>query len=194
VVPNADLAQVVGKGRICMRLFLAACLALLAGCSTPATIADHVWRDSARADVAAGKTLALSLFPHAEVAIPSENEWTRKLRSRGIDADAFEALLPGSRPPDKQSVVELVKARGFDTLLVSRLIDVKRVERDVSAYQVAVVEIKLYDAATEQPFWSARSDTFMGSPTGGPIRNPRSELIRRFVETMIKEMSESKVL
>lgn len=69
----------------------------------------------------------------------------------------------------------------------------KKLEREVSAYQVAVVETTLYDSKAEQRFWSARSDTFLVSPTGDRVRHPRSELIRDFVETMIREMSNSKV-
>ena len=173
----------------CMRLLaFAGCLALVAGCSS--TIVDKVWQDSARADAALGKTLVVSLFPNPEFAIPIENEWTRQLQGRGIDAYALNALLPGERHPDKQRVVELVKAKVFNTLLVSRLVDVKKVERDVSAYQVAVVETKLYDTGTEQAFWTARSDTFMVSSAG----SPRTELIRGFVEMIIHEMSKSKVL
>ena len=180
----------------CMRLLaLAGCLALVAGCSITSTTVDKVWQDSARADAALGKTLVVSLFPNPEFAIPIENEWTRQLQGRGIDAYALNALLPGERHPDEQRVVELVKAKGFNTLLVSRLVDVKKVERDIPASQVAVVETQLYDTGTEQPFWSARSDTFMVSPTGDHRdTDPRAEQIRGFVETIIHEMSKSKVL
>ncbi len=41
---------------------------------------------------------------------------------------------------------------------------------------------------------TARSDTFLISATGDQVTNPRSELIRRFVETMIKKMIRSRVL
>ena len=177
----------------CMRLLaFAGCLALVAGCSS--TIVDKVWRDSARADAALGKTLVVVFFPNPAFAIPIENEWTRQLQGRGIDAYALNALLPGERHLDTQRVVELVKAKGFNTLLVCQLVDVKKVERNVPASQVAVVETKLYDTGTEQPFWSALSDTFMVSPTGDRVHEPRTELIRGFVETIIHEMSESKVL
>jgi hypothetical protein len=93
-----------------------------------------------------------------------------------------------------KGVEELVKARGFNTLLVNKLVNTKKVERDVSASQVAVAETTLYDTGTEQRFWSARSDTFMANPTGDGVRDPTGDQIRGFVETMIQEMSKSKVL
>jgi len=180
---------------ICTRLAFAACLVLLPGCTPTSTIVEHVWRDSTRPTHAPlGKTLVVALFSDADVVIPIENEWRRQLEGRGIDVEAFDALMPGTAPRDKQTIVELVKARGFDTVLVSKLVGVKQVDRDVSAYQVAVVETELYDARTEQPFWKAESDTFLVNPGGSQGPNPRSELIRDFVETMIEQMSESKVL
>ncbi|MGE5276457.1 MAG: hypothetical protein ACM3SU_05640 [Acidobacteriota bacterium] len=173
-------------------LCAATCLALLAGCAK-STIVSDVWRDSARSRTKPGKTLVLAVFQDPGVRISLEDEWTRQLRSRGIAADAVHTVFAGP-PPDRERLVELVKAGGFDTLLICKLLEVKKVERDVSASQVAVVETILYDTKTEQPYWSARSETFLVNPTGEHVANPRSELIREFVEDVIREMSVSKVL
>lgn len=77
------------------------------------------------------------------------------MRGRGVDAYEVNALLPGERPPGEQSAFQLTKSRSFNTLLVSRLVGVKRVSRYILAYQVGVVETKLVDTGTGQPFWSA---------------------------------------
>ncbi len=189
------LADAWRRKRVFLRLAFAACLALLAGCANVGTSVGHVWQDGGRAGSATlGKTLVLALAPKAEVVIVLENEWVRQLRQRGIDASAANPLLPGESPPDKERVVELVKTRGFDTLLVSRLVDVKQIEREVSSYQVGVVETTLYDAGTEQRFWSARADTFLINPTGERIIEHRGERAREFVQTLIEEMSRSKML
>jgi len=167
----------------------------MAGCASVGTSVGHVWQDSGRAGSATlGKTLVLALAPKAEVVMVLESEWVRQLRQRGIDASAANLLLPGESPPDKERVVELVKTRGFDTLLVSRLVDVKQVEREVSSYQVGVVETTLYDAGTEQRFWSARADTFLINPTGKRITELRSERARELVQRLMEEMSKSKLL
>lgn len=181
------------KNSACLRLFaLTGCLLLAAGCAS--TIVKKVWVDSARADTTLGKTLVMPAALSPVVANEVENEWARQLRGRGIEAEAISAVLPDERPLDEQSGLELARARGFDTLLVSRLIGVKKVDRDTSAYQVGVVETKLYDTGTGQPFWSARSDSYLVSTTGDRVHDPRTEEIRGFVETIIKEMSKSKVL
>lgn len=177
-----------------MRLLLAACLALLAGCSTTGTTVEDVWRDSARPDARLGKTLVVALTTHANVSIELEDEWVRQLRGLGLEAYAINALLPGERPLSEQRVVELVKAEAFDTVLVSHVVGSKQVSRDVAASQVAVVETKLYDSKTEKAFWSARSDTYLIVGPDGTVREPRSEQIQGFVETIIQAMSESKVL
>ena len=177
-----------------IRWVLVACFAVMAGCSSIGTKIDHVWLDEARGNVALGKTLVLALTHDAEVVVMFENEWTQQLRDRGIDASSANLLLPGEIPPTEGRVVELLKAAGFDTLLVSRVVDVKHVEREVSAYQVAVVETKLYDTKTEQSFWSARADTYLVNPTGDRINRLRSERAREFVGALIEEMSKSNLL
>ena len=77
---------------------------------------------------------------------------------------------------------------------MSRLVDVKRVERNVSVYQVGVVETTLYDAGSERRSWLARADTFLANPTGERITELREERAHAFVQTLIDEMSKSKVL
>jgi len=180
--------------RVVILLAIAACLALLAGCASVGTTVGQVWRDSGRTDATLGKTLVLVLVPQAEVVTRLETEWVRQLGDHGIDAHAASPLLPGKKVPEEQQVVELVRAGGYDTLLLCRLLDVKHVEREVKAYQVAVVETVLYDATTESRFWSARTDTFLVNPTGERIVQQREERAREFVETLIREMSRSKVL
>ena len=175
-------------------LAFAVCVVLLAGCATTSTTVGRVWQDPARAHTPMGKTLVVALLSDTEVAVPIEDEWASQLGSRGVEAKRANVLLPDQHPPDKQSVVDLVKAEGFDTLLVVELVKVKKVEKDVSATQVAVVDTKLYDTRTEQMFWSARSDTFWVTDKDGRVTKPRSVHIRWFVETIIKAMSKSKVL
>jgi hypothetical protein len=205
--------------RICGQAALTAglCLAMLAGCSS--TSMDQVWHDPGRAAAPLGKTLVIAVAPRAQTAAALEDEWVRKLQARGIDAHALHTMLPGEPQPDKQRVVELAKANAINSVLVSRIVDKKTVEREVAVTgspigahgysggwsdfygtsrtfastatytvqnELAVVETNLYDVSSEKRFWSARSDTF--------LEGSANELIQGFVQTMIKEMSKSKVL
>ena len=91
--------------------------------------------------------------------------------------------------------LQLVKAGGFNTLLVNRVIGVKAVEREAPGSSVAVTETLLYDALTEQRIWSARADTFMHhDPESKQILKEREERARGFVETLIAAMSRSGML
>lgn len=182
----------LGRSRIW--LMFAASIVLLAGCASVGTTVDNVWRDSSRADGSLGKTLVVALVPEADLVTSLENEWVRQLRELKIDAHASNVLLPGELPPNHERLVELVKSSGFNTLLVTRLVNVKRVEREVSTYQVAAVETVLYDSATEKRFWSARTDTFMADPASKRDTRQRDEVVREFVATLTREMSKSKVL
>jgi len=188
----SSLHQLVRHFR--MPVFLVACLALIAGCAGVGTTVGEVWRDPGRSDAVLGKTLVLVLVPQAEVVTRVEAEWVRQLHEHGIDAQAASPQLPSGVAPEEQQVVAVVKAGGFDTLLVSRLVDVKHIEREVNSYQVAQVETDLYDALTEKRFWSARADTFLVNPTGQRILEQRAERIREFVETLLEEMGRSKLL
>jgi len=176
-----------------VQVFLAALLLIAAGCSTTGTSMNHVWKDSDRGDVPLGRTLVLALFTGPAVSIPVEHEWTRQLRNREIEAEAANTLLAGDYPPDKERAIELVETDGFDTLLICRLVKTKTVSRDASHYQTAVVETVLYDTRTRKPFWTARSDTFMVSGAGNQVRKHQDDKLRMFVETVIQEMSSSRL-
>jgi len=188
-------ARIPRVGEKVVLLSVVACLALISGCSSVGTVVDRVWQHGRADDSAAlGKTLVVALMPKPEVVTALENEWIHQLRRHNVDAHASSVLLPSEIPPEKERVVELVRDGGFNTLLVTRLVDVKHVEREVSSYQVAVVETDLYHTATEQKFWSARADTFLVNPTGERIVELREERVQEFVKTLIGEMSRSNLL
>ena len=171
-------------------------LALLAGCSSVSTEVGQVWRDDNRPNTAhIGKTLVMVLWSESDVITILEDEWVRQLRDQGIDAQAVHILRPDDQPHDERQVIQLVKSGGFNTLLVNRIIGVKAVEREAPGSEVAVTETVLYDAATEQRFWSARADTFMHQQPGpGQLAEQRAARARDFVGTLLAAMSKSGVL
>jgi len=167
----------------------------LAGCSTASTSVGPIWQDVSRPDTAQmGKTLVLVLWSEPHVITVLEDEWVRQLRDQGIEAQAVHLLQPDDHPHTERDVIELVGAGGFNTLLVNRVIGVKAVEREAPGSEVAVVETVLYDAATEQRFWSARADTFMHHPASDRTAEQRAARARDFVGTLLAAMSKSGVL
>lgn len=195
---NAVTRRSAQRGRArsaCARLMLAAFLAAIAGCSNVGTVVKSVTQDSNRPSSAVlGKTLVVALLEDPGLAVALEEEWALQLRDRGIEAYPLSAVLPGQRPPQEQAVIERLKKDGFATLLVSRVVGVKQVEREVVAHQVGVVETRLYDAATGEPFWSARSDTYLENRTGERVRDPRGELVGEFVQVLAGAMAKSGLL
>ncbi len=175
--------------------FLGACL-LLTACSTASTVVTHSWRNPARPPMPLGKTLVLAIpfNPQSRVGVRAESEWVYLLRQRGIDAQAWSQFMPGVPIPEKPAVVALVRERRFDTVLVARVVDLKKVERETPASQVAVVETKLYDGSSGQVFWQAQSDTYLISHTGEEIRSPRESVIREYVKVVSREMSAAGLL
>jgi hypothetical protein len=156
------------------------------------TSVDKVWQDGSRPKSAPlGKTLVLVLWSDPAVVSVLEDEWVRQLNDRGIEAQAVNVVRPGEHAIDKQDVVLLVRSGGFKTLLVSRVVGVKVVEREAPGSEVAVVETVLYDAATERRFWSAEAHTFLHHPVAEPISELRASRAKNFVETLIAEMSGS---
>lgn len=135
-----------------------------------------------------GRTLVLAIpyNPHSDVGVRLENAWVELLGRHGIDVEAWSRLRPGV--PEQQAVIALVEKQ-FDTVLVARVVDLKRVEREIPASQVAIIETRLYDGASGKVFWLAHSDTYLLSHEGGEIRHPREGAIREYVEVISREMS-----
>jgi hypothetical protein len=198
---------------------LAACAYLVVSCAS--TEVGNVWKDDSRAGRPMGKVLVIAVAAQAPIRAMLEDEFAARLRERGIDAQASHSAMSGDATPDKAAVVAFVKEHSFDTVLVSRLVQKKTVESEVapsgaptptaslgyygnfSDYygqsrafasvptytvenEVAVVQTNLYDAHADKLYWSAQSDTFLGDSA--------KSLIRGFVEVMVKQMAESKVL
>jgi hypothetical protein len=198
---------------------LAACATLTVSCAS--TEVGKVWKDDSRASKPIGKVLVIAVAAQTPIRITLEDEFVARLRERGRDAQASHTLMPGDAPLDKASVVALVKQQSFDTVLVSRLVQKKTVESEVARsggptptaamgyygnssdfygqsralasspaytieHEVAVVQTNLYDAHADKLYWSAQSDTFLGDSA--------QSLIRGFVDVMVGQMAESKVL
>ena len=199
-------------------LAIVACVAVLNACSS--TSVDQVWRDRARADAPMGRTLVLAVAPRNDTAVTLENEWVEQLRKRGVDAYALNAMLPGETKVDKQAVVEVVKSKAIDTVLVTRLVQRKTVERAIpvagspaggvpSYYGTwsgfygtsrtvasdASYTVERQVAVVETNLYESKSEKLFWSARSDTfLEGSAAELIRGFVQAMIDQMAKSKVL
>ena len=199
------------------QLAAAGLMTLLVACAS--TAVDQTWRDENRAPAPMGKTLVIAIAQRDAVRLALENEWIAQLKQRGVEAYPSHTMLGSEGALDKERVLEAVRTNAVRTVLVSRLVrkdtvqtqfpgsntitpgatglyygnwyDYSQTGRTLDStytveHEVAVVETNLYDAQTEKRFWSALSDTFLGESA--------PDLIRNFVQVMIKQMAKSNVL
>ncbi len=171
-----------------MFLMVMFCTASIAACSS--TMINSVWKDEAYR-TQPKRVLVIAMFKNETIRRLVEDEFKNYLKYGGTDAATGYEVIPGNGLPTKETVVEQIKAKGFDALLLTRLIDTRTETRTISggyappsyvatmngyygsaystvyspSYQVedryATVESRLYDAATEKLVWTATSDTWL---------------------------------
>jgi hypothetical protein len=202
---------------VCATLALAAALMLQAGCSS--TSMNQVWHDPARTPAPLGKTLVIAVTPRTDVAAALENEWVQQLQSRGVDAHALHDMLPRDTQPDKERVVQLAKENAIKSVIVSRLVDKKTVEREVpvggppigvpgyagswsdfygSSRAFATTSsytVENQVAVVETNVYDVGSEKrFWSARSDTFLEGSASKLARGFVQEMINEMAKAKVL
>ena len=212
-----NLAQYIVRNGALVKSAIGVCLAVLTGCSSTST--DQVWHDPARAAAPLGKTLVIAVAPRADTATALENEWVRQLQARAINAQALNVMLPGERQPDKQRVVEVAKSNAIDSVLVTRILDKKTIERQVSvggppigapgsygiwsdfygtsrAFASTSTYTVEHEAAVVQTnLYDVKSEKLFWSARSDTfLEGSAGDLIHGYVQTTVKEMGKSKVL
>jgi hypothetical protein len=143
-----------------------------------------------------------------------ENRFVAKLQARGNTSMQSYKLASIEQLPDKEFVKERAKDAGADTVLISRLVNLKTIESYVpgqryvipSAYygwgpyytvifadygytgdtRVVYIETNLYDVKTEKLIWSAHSKT---ERTEG-----QQQLITTFADIIIKKLASDRII
>ena len=111
-------------------LIVMLCAASIAACAT--TEVTAVWKDEAYKSQPK-KVLVISLFKDQTVRRLVEDEFRNHLRYKGTDAAVGYEVFSGNTLPTKESVVEQVKAGGYDAVLLTRLTDTRTERRVVSS-------------------------------------------------------------
>ena len=104
------------------------CSLYMVACAT--TDLKAVWRDEAYKSQPK-KVLVIAMFKNPTVRRLVEDEFRNHLKYRGTDAAVGYDVFPGSELPTKETVAEQIKARGFDALLLTRLVDTRTETRTV---------------------------------------------------------------
>lgn len=104
------------------------CSLYMVACAT--TDLKAVWKDESYKSQPK-KVLVIAMFKNPTVRRLVEDEFRNHLKYRGTDAAVGYDVFPGSELPTKETVAEQVKARGFDALLLTRLVDTRTETRTV---------------------------------------------------------------
>ncbi|WHI47922.1 hypothetical protein [Microbulbifer sp. VAAF005] len=186
----------VFQARVIRLLCSLSVISLLLGWTSASTVVTRVWQSPYIGIQSLGKTLVLAytLVPRPIVGGQVEREWVMQLQDTGIDAHSWSALGAITGVPSMGEIAPLLRERGFDTLLVTQLLALKRINPNIRNSQVAVVETRLYSAPSDEVYWSVQSDTFLYKYSGEELRHPNERDLREFVEVMIRTMSGNGVL
>jgi len=99
---------------------------IAAGCAT--TEVKAFWRDAAY-NTQPKKILVISLFKDQTVRRLAEDEFRNHLKYKGITTAVGYEIFPGNELPTKETLIEQVKAGGYDAVLLTRLIDIRTEQR-----------------------------------------------------------------
>ena len=205
------------RSLISMWLSSGVCFALLNGCPSTTTVDPVSLEGGPHGPV--GKTLVIAVAPANEVALALENEWVRQLKARGVDALALSALAPGEPRPDRVRVVEVAKANAIESVLVSRIVERKKVQdevsvagspasampgyygnyanfydRSLSANSSSTYTVERQAAVVQTNLYDAKSEKLYWSARSDTLLvGSAGELIHGYVEAIIKAMAKSKI-
>ena len=193
-----------------VRLFLLACVCLLASCAT--TKLTETWKDDQfRGTIR--KVVVLGIFMEPDTRQIFEDEFADRLRARGAEAMAGHKLITEAELPDKDVVIGKIRDFGADTVIVTRVVDLETEQISVpgkvyivpnyygyygtyygyiyqAGYTVeegfADAETNIYSVGDGKLVWSGRSKT--------KFSDHRYDTIQGFVKVMIDRFSDEKLI
>jgi hypothetical protein len=192
----------------CRTLNLA--ILLLAGqwtaCS--ASTIRYVHRDPSFRSAAIHHVLVIGIFENPSARMRFEKEFVRQWGRYGVKAETSLDVLPPNTPLTKAGVAPMAKARAFDTILVARLIEKKKIspgetavptvqlpaQNDLehvflappvstSPFDLSTVETNLYDVSSEHKVLTLWSET--------QVMSNIPKLIPPFVKLVLKRIHET---
>jgi hypothetical protein len=182
-----------------MTALVAAGALLLTACASTSTKIMGSWKD----DHYAGKitkVLVISLAEEPPIRQKAESIVVAKLRRRGVDAVASNTLMPMDEKIDRETVKAAIAGKGFDSVLVTRLLGVNLNTGYVPPEQTTVynltvtvspgytvhrpvvsTRVDLYDTANEHLIWSMT--------TQSSNHDTVADVVNAYSSVMVKAMA-----
>ncbi len=108
-----------------LKLCVLLCAGLFTGCALTTLRSVHRTPDFRASSIR--HVLVIGHFENQTNRKIFEEEFVRQWSRRGVQAESSLAVLPSSTTLNKANVAPIAKARGFDTVLVSRLLERKTI-------------------------------------------------------------------
>ena len=181
-------------------------LTLMNSCAT--TSLTSVWKDSTYKGGPLKKVLVIGVFQKEEAESFFDDEFVRQLKAKGIDAVPGYSVLPEDSIHYKEAMAAKVKELGIDSVLVTRLVDVRdaasydtyptRVDAQffdyyvlccqtrVSPGYVVLIETKIFEAKNDKPIWSALSESSLDRSLENTLKS--------FIPAIIKDLDDKKLI
>ena len=182
---------------------------LLTGCSQ--TKVTSVWVDQEYEGDGIDDVFVVGVTKDGGLRRIFEDEFVTLFKQRGVKAISSYRLLPDEDLRDEKKLDSKVKESGSDTILMTRLLDIRKDTQYIppsyvysggwhgyynraymvspgytEEYETAMLETNLYDLKTDKLIWSARSD----APTDGKV----GKHIKDFARSIINQLAEAKLI
>jgi hypothetical protein len=163
------------------RILSIICLVFLNACAST-TQFNSVWKDETYQGGPLKKVLIVGVAKKPEIRTYFEEIFAQQLKTRGVYAVPSSIVLPESELLEKETVIKIVNELGIDSVLVTKLVDVKDVGeyethpinvrggyygyykqsyQTVSSGRNVVLITRIFDAKSEKLIWSALSETLL---------------------------------
>jgi len=174
----------------------------MSSCAT--TALTSVWKDSTYQGGPLKKILVIGVFRETDIKKYFEDEFARELKASGVDAVASYTVFPEEDILNKETITEKIKELKMDSVLVTRVIDV----RDVSGYEtypthvnpggdfynyyvmccqttvmsgyVVMLETRIFEEKYDKLLWSATSES--------SLQRYREDTIQSFISAAIRDL------
>ena len=176
------------------RILVVTWLLVLGACTHSSTEVDEVWSAPGSGAYSMGRTMVIVYTRTPAVSGMVESVIVRELQKQGVSAVGWHSAVPGVHGPDRTQVVPVVTAGGYTSVLTLNVLEIKQVERDYPASQVARGEVKLFSVVTQKLVWSMVADTYVRTVAGTHYIMPAEEDVQKFAEALSRELLHSGIL
>ena len=163
------------------------------------------WKDPNMKDKQFKKILVMGIAKQPDDRILYEDEFVKQLKAKGVMATSSYTLIERDNMWDKATIVQTVKSKEFDSVIITRVVDAQARQQNYYKYnmydyysrfaspsrttvnqQKFGFESNLYDAETEKLVFSLFSDTY--------AQNNIKKRLGSYINTVVNKLVQNNLL